>query len=594
MIQKSTTTTTLLPPPLDLSLYFVTDLKLCGGKIETLLRVIEESILGGVSLIQFREKEMNDKEFFFLAKKIQNLTQSKNIPFIINDRVDIAKIIEADGVHIGQSDLNYKEVRKILGKNAIIGISIESVDQAKEAESLDVDYLAVSPLFSTLTKKDTAKPLNLSGLKKIRKISTHSLVAIGGINEKNAKDVMENGADGIATISTIIQAPSPKQMAKTLRKIIDQNKKKKPQIKCAPRTYKKKPPYLSLSDSPLKNPSLHSSHLHSSSLNELKIISHFKRKFSKNVKKEKRNVFGIGDDAGVIQKNDKISYLITTDSLVQNIHFLREKIDPLHLGFKSLAVSISDIAAMGGTPKYSFLNLSLPKDLDFKWIDSFSRGMKKIATTYNISLLGGDTTSSERDIFINMTVIGEIETKNVKYRSNAKPSDLLCVTDFLGDSRGGLQCLLNQMKTTKKWMQDLIQKHTLPQPMVKAGLFFSKEKGVHAMMDLSDGLHSDVQRLMEASSCGARIFIDKIPISLSFKKFSEKFKKNAKEEALIGGEDYSLLLSISKKAFQSIKAKYKKKFSFPLTPIGEVTKKGLSYFYKKKSFTIEKKSFSHF
>lgn len=200
---------------IDYSLYLVTDRDLTLNR--DLLFVIEEAIQGGVSIIQLREKNCSSREFYDIAVKVAQLTKKHNIPLIINDRLDIALAVQAEGLHIGQSDLPYSVARKILGKDAIIGLSVETIQDAIDAESLDVDYLGISPVFSTNTKTDIAKPLGLEGIREIKRLSSHKLVAIGGINLKNTRAIMEAGADGIAVVSAICSADSPKKASEKLK-----------------------------------------------------------------------------------------------------------------------------------------------------------------------------------------------------------------------------------------------------------------------------------------------------------------------------------------------------------------------------------------
>lgn len=204
---------------IDYKLYLVTDRELTLNR--DLLFVIEEAILGGVTVVQLREKNCSSRDFYDVALKVAELTKKYNIPLIINDRLDIALAVKADGLHIGQSDLPYSVARDILGKDAIIGLSVETVQDAIDAESLDVDYLGISPVFSTNTKTDTAKPLGLEGIKEIKRLSKHKLVAIGGINLQNTKTIIEVGADGIAVVSAICSAESPKKASEELLKEIN-------------------------------------------------------------------------------------------------------------------------------------------------------------------------------------------------------------------------------------------------------------------------------------------------------------------------------------------------------------------------------------
>ncbi|MDQ2180492.1 thiamine phosphate synthase [Marinifilum sp. D714] len=205
----------------DLSLYLVTDKELANGK--ALEDIVEEAVKGGVSMVQIREKEASSKDFYQLASKIKKVLEKYKVPLIINDRLDIALAVDAEGLHIGQSDLPYKVAREILGPNKIIGLSVENIEQAKQANQLDVDYIGLSPVFSTQTKNDIAKPLELDGVKKIMSFSKHAAVAIGGINSANTADIIKAGADGIAVVSAIVCAEDPYNASKELKEIVNRS-----------------------------------------------------------------------------------------------------------------------------------------------------------------------------------------------------------------------------------------------------------------------------------------------------------------------------------------------------------------------------------
>jgi len=198
----------------DFSLYLVTDRNLSRGR--STLAIVEKAVSGGVTIVQLREKEMEETAFLKEAMQLKKLLEKYRIPLIINDRVLAAKQIKADGVHLGQSDMPIIEARKILGSSAIIGISAESVDDAVKAEEQGADYIGISPVFETGTKKDTAPPLGLEGVKKIRSLVKIPLVGIGGIHQENAAEVILAGTDGIAVVSAIVSHPSPETASSQL------------------------------------------------------------------------------------------------------------------------------------------------------------------------------------------------------------------------------------------------------------------------------------------------------------------------------------------------------------------------------------------
>ncbi len=203
---------------IDWSLYLVTDRDITGDR--SLVELVMEAVRGGVTAVQLREKRCSTREFVELARQLMPALNERNVPLIINDRVDVALAAGACGVHIGQSDMPYDDARRVLGPRAVIGLSVETPEQAEEAERLDVDYLGVSPIFSTPTKTDTTSEWGLEGLRQLRQRSRHKLVAIGGLNASNAAEVIRAGADGIALVSAISAAADPCAAAGGIRRAI--------------------------------------------------------------------------------------------------------------------------------------------------------------------------------------------------------------------------------------------------------------------------------------------------------------------------------------------------------------------------------------
>jgi thiamine-phosphate pyrophosphorylase len=204
-------------------LYLVADRELSQGRPIT--DIVKAAAEGGVTLVQLREKGATTREYLEIATDVKQILKPYGIPLIINDRLDIALAVEADGVHLGQNDMPYEIARKIMGSEAIIGISVESVEDAREAEKYDADYLGLSPIFSTPTKTDVSHELGLEGIREIRKISKHNLVGIGRMNAETAGEAIKAGVDGIAVVSAICSAEDPKKAASDLRAIIDTAKK---------------------------------------------------------------------------------------------------------------------------------------------------------------------------------------------------------------------------------------------------------------------------------------------------------------------------------------------------------------------------------
>jgi thiamine-phosphate pyrophosphorylase len=202
-----------------LKLYLVTDRDLSLGR--SLEEVVSEAVKGGVTIVQLREKEASTGEFVALARRLMSILKPLGIPLIINDRVDVALAVDADGVHIGQSDMAYADARRLLGPDKIIGLSVESLEDLEAANALDVDYVGISPVYGTPTKTDTAEPFGLEGLRKAVEMSVHPTVAIGGMNARTIGEVMEAGADGVAVVSAICSAEDISKAAKELKAIVE-------------------------------------------------------------------------------------------------------------------------------------------------------------------------------------------------------------------------------------------------------------------------------------------------------------------------------------------------------------------------------------
>ncbi|MBT32493.1 MAG: thiamine phosphate synthase [Thalassobius sp.] len=210
--------------PESLHLYLVTDDRF--PKNRDFLSVIEQAVKGGVTMVQLREKKASNRDFIERAFALKALLQPLKIPLIINDKLEVARVVDADGIHVGQDDLPTDIAREVLGENKIIGLSVENLEQAKKANNLPIDYIGLSPVFSTNTKDDIASPLGLDGVKELMKISKFPSVAIGGIKPENARSVLTAGANGLAVVSYIMGAEEPATAASEFTTIINEHLKK--------------------------------------------------------------------------------------------------------------------------------------------------------------------------------------------------------------------------------------------------------------------------------------------------------------------------------------------------------------------------------
>ncbi|AAM67987.1 thiamine-phosphate kinase [Buchnera aphidicola] len=319
--------------------------------------------------------------------------------------------------------------------------------------------------------------------------------------------------------------------------------------------------------------------------NEFEIISKF---FKNHQKKDKNQIKGIGDDSALIKipKNNLLA--ISTDTLVEGKHFLKN-ITPKDLAYKSVAVNLSDLAAMGAKPTWITLSITMPKS-DSVWLKSFSKSFFKILNKYKLNLIGGDTNSGP--LSITLSIYGLIEGKNALLRGNAKNGDLIYITGNLGESAAGLSLL--QKKTFLKNVKIcnyLIKKHLKPIPRISEGI--ALRNIANAAIDISDGLISDLGHILKNSKCGADINLNTIPIS---KILTDNFKIDEYLNwALNSGEDYELCFTISKKNIKKLNVAIKKKI-IKCTCIGYITsaEKGLNLIQNQKKIIFKKSGFNHF
>lgn len=207
-----------------LALYLVTDSRLSLGR--PLLEVVEAAILGGVTCVQLREKQLDTRDFIAQARALHPLLKRHRVPLVINDRIDVALAVEADGVHLGQSDMPVEDAVRLLGPGVFVGLSVETPEDVAQAQHLPVDYLGVSPVFATPTKTDALTPWGLEGLQQVRAQTALPLVTIGGIDANNAARVLQHGADGLAVVSAICSAADPRKAAQELAAQIGASAKK--------------------------------------------------------------------------------------------------------------------------------------------------------------------------------------------------------------------------------------------------------------------------------------------------------------------------------------------------------------------------------
>ncbi|MFQ5780280.1 MAG: thiamine-phosphate kinase [Nitrospiria bacterium] len=279
---------------------------------------------------------------------------------------------------------------------------------------------------------------------------------------------------------------------------------------------------------------------------------------------------GIGDDAAAILPSPQRYLLLTTDSLVEKVHFDLSLSSFVQIGYKAIAVNISDVAAMGGIPRYFLISLGLNNRIKVSDLDQLYRGLERGGREAALELIGGNTTLSKGPFFISLTMLGEVPKKEMIRRAGAKPGDALYVTGSLGNAAAGLE-LLKKGVHPKSFPQ-LVRHYQTPPVRWREGRLLARDGIPSAMIDLSDGLASDLNHMVEEGRGGAELDLDAIPISPSLRRYALQVGKNAVGYALNGGEDYELLFSVPEKKVKKLERLLKKGL-IRASRIGIITRK---------------------
>jgi thiamine-monophosphate kinase len=284
---------------------------------------------------------------------------------------------------------------------------------------------------------------------------------------------------------------------------------------------------------------------------------------------------GIGDDCAVLETRPGTKLIVTTDLLIEDVHFRRRWADPADLGWKAMAVNLSDIAAMGGRPRWALVALAGSEGTTAEDVDAFYAGAFEVAGTHETVIVGGDTSSSPSGWMINVTLLGEATAPLL--RSTARPGDTLAVTGTLGRSAAGLAML--ERPTTSDGVEPaalaaVTSAHLRPHPRVREGLWLAAAGGVTAMMDLSDGVGIDLPRLTDESHAGALVDVDRLPVDDHTRSVAAALGIDPLTWATGGGEDYELLVACEPSALARLQRGLADAYRIHLTPIGEVTSEG--------------------
>ncbi len=273
-------------------------------------------------------------------------------------------------------------------------------------------------------------------------------------------------------------------------------------------------------------------------------------------------IVAIGDDAAVYRIDDDRAHVVTTDALTEGVHFDRMMMPMSYLGSKAIAVNVSDVVAMNAIPRHATVALGVPEDLSVEDVESLYRGMRMACAAYGLDVIGGDTTASH-GLTLSLTLIGEAPIDRLVFRHGAQPGDLLCLTGEVGASYAGLKVLLDQRRQLKEKgeeytpdiepFQHVIQRHLVPKARLDVVRRWA-ELGVkpNALIDVSDGVASEVNHISSSSGVGAEVFVAAIPVGLETRRVADEFGEDVDTYALFGGEDYELLFAAPREVTEAM------------------------------------------
>jgi thiamine-monophosphate kinase len=281
---------------------------------------------------------------------------------------------------------------------------------------------------------------------------------------------------------------------------------------------------------------------------------------------------GIGDDCAVLAPDDGALLLATTDLLIEDVHFRRAYAEPADIGWKAMAVNLSDIASMGGRPRWALVALACPPGTELDEVEAFYQGARAVAADHGVAIVGGDTSASPCGWVVNVTLLGDA-TDRPLLRSTAQVGDIVAVTGALGRSAAGLAVLTNDATPADidaGTASDATAAHLRPRPRVKEGRWLAAAGGVNAMIDISDGLVTDLGHITEESAVGARIDVHRIPITEGTRRLGHALGHDPVAWATGGGEDYDLLVTCGTTSFDRLSGGLERDTGASLHAIGEI------------------------
>ncbi len=294
-------------------------------------------------------------------------------------------------------------------------------------------------------------------------------------------------------------------------------------------------------------------------------------RLTRNWRPNRQVAVGIGDDAAVINFPSERQLVACCDMLVEGVHFLKGTATPYHVGYKALAVNLSDIAAMAAVPRYFLVSIAIPKSWSVEEIDELYQGMNDLATAWGVDLIGGDTTSSPQGLVIDLTCLGEVERDKAVLRSGAKLGDLVVVTGDLGASAAGLGLLSHpEIMVAPDLRAELVDRHLMPDPQIPAARMLAARGWINALNDISDGLASETMEIARASRLGVRLYGAQMPISSATRTVADLLDTDPIDWVLNGGEDFQLVMAMSPSVFREARELLATAADITLTEVGEM------------------------
>ena len=303
---------------------------------------------------------------------------------------------------------------------------------------------------------------------------------------------------------------------------------------------------------------------------EWKVIQRLRKRYSNPMSSI---VVGMGDDAALVKIPAHQHILITTDLFVEGIDFHLKWSPFRQIGYKAMAANLSDIAAMGGIPRYALVTMALPPHTRMESVEMLYEGLMNLGKKYNVRLIGGDTSATRHGVMVGVVLIGEVKPRHAVTRSGAKPGDWIFVTGPIGNSRAGLEILKSSGRRKKTHHESkLVQQHLYPVPRIQEARLLATRRLATAMIDISDGLSSDLHHLCEASGVGARLHRDRIPVTEILTAYAKQKRRPPYLYALEGGEDFELLFTVRPSRMKELKRLQIQK-RFQAFWLGEITTK---------------------